>query len=274
MVHSTSPSRKYINEVSYLEYNPNGSKTIVFLHGLGATAESWILQVPVLIAANYRVLCLDIPGFGKSTWTGRTWTVKKAATFLSDALEKSITGGYDLVGLSMGGVFAQQLAIDHNESLKKLVLVNTFARLGPGRPDQWIYYIRRYYTVALHGLKPQADMVARRIFPDEDQQIYRQVLVAQILEGDDRTYLQALRSLGLINLERKIRRIGNSTLVVTGAEDSTVPIDAQSRLVELIPGSRHVIIQGAGHAVTVDHADEFNRVLLDFLAVDEVKPDL
>ena len=221
------PRRNILHNISYLEYNPAGEQVIVFLHGLGATSKSWMLQAPELTGQNYRVLCPDIPGFGKSPWNGKTWSVKSAATRLSEFLRTAAPEGYHLAGLSMGGVIAQFLAVYHPEPIKKLILVNTFARLGVGKPGQWIYYLKRYYLVALYGLKPQAEMVARRIFPSDDQEIYRKVLIEEILEGDDKTYLQALRSLGLVNLQRQINRIRKETLVISGADDTTVPLANQ-----------------------------------------------
>jgi len=257
--------RQSVQEISYLEYNPQAAKTIVLLHGLGATSESWVFQTPVLVEDGFRVLCPDIPGFGQSSWKGKTWSVSNVTTVLEEWLQIVAPHGYHLGGISMGGTFALQLTLEFPGMIRSLVLVSTFARLPVGNPAQWPYYIKRYYLIIRYGLKAQAELVANRLFPAGDQALLRQAFIEQILKSDDKTYTQALRALGLFNVERRIGQIHKPVLVISGENDTTIPLSAQKVLAAKIPGARYVIIPDAGHAVTVDQASQFNQALLDFL---------
>lgn len=257
--------RKTNSEISWLEYNPQGQKTIVLLHGLGVTSESWPLQALALAGSGYRVLCPDIPGFGRSIWPERTWNLRIVSNNLADWIQQQANNPVDLVGLSMGGVIAQLICLERPHLVRRVGLVNTFARLAGARPGQVIYFLRRFFLVGIFGLKAQADLVARHIFPGESQEVYRQELVRQILQSDPRIYTSALISLGLVNLEKRLGEIRKLVLVISGEGDTTVPVQIQERLVKRIRDARQVIIPNAGHAVIVEQSEQFNRVLLEFL---------
>jgi len=91
------------------------------------------------------------------------------------------------------------------------------------------------------------------------------MLVETISRADPRAYRKAMASLGLFNSVKRLGEIKVPTLVVTGADDTTVTPARQRLLVDGIPAARQVIVPDAGHAVPVDQAERFNRELLAFL---------
>jgi pimeloyl-ACP methyl ester carboxylesterase len=93
----------------------------------------------------------------------------------------------------------------------------------------------------------------------------REMLIETISRADPRAYRGAMRALGLFDSRKWLAQIHVPTLVVSGTGDTTVSPARQKLLVNGIPGARQVVIQDAGHALTVDHAEEFNRILLEFL---------
>jgi 3-oxoadipate enol-lactonase len=248
-----------------LDPNPGGHPAVLLLHGLGATGESWTLQLPALSDAGFRPLAPDAPGFGDSPYDGLGWSMRRVAGQMAELLVELKTGPAYVVGLSMGGVIAQQFARDFPRLTKKLVLVSTFSALRPDTLSGWFYFLRRIFAVTLLGLPAQARVVAGRVFPAPDQAALRDLLVTTISHADPRAYRLAMRSLGLFDSHKWLGGITASTLVMTGAADSTVSPARQQLLAEGIPGARQVTIAKAGHAVSVDRADEFNRVLLGFL---------
>ena len=155
--------------------------------------------------------------------------------------------------------------LDFPNLVGKLVLVNTFAKLRPAKPGDWLYFANRFVLVHTLGLETQARFVSQRIFPNADQAFFREELVNQILSADPGSYRAAMRSLGLFDVKNRLGEIHTPVLVVTGERDTTVPLPIQRQLAAGIPGARQVIIPGAGHAVTVDHPEAFNSVMLDFL---------
>jgi 3-oxoadipate enol-lactonase len=251
--------------LSFLDPHPEGSPTVLMLHGLGANSSSWTLQFDPLMAAGMRPLAPDAPGFGRSSYDGRGWSFKRVAAELAGLLNELQTKPVHVVGLSMGGVIAQQFVLDYPQLVRKLVLVSTFSVLRPENLSQWGYFFQRLVMVHTLGLKQQSELVARRVFPGAGQEALRQMAAEQIASADLRAYRAAMRCLGLFNSQKRLKEIKAPTLVITGANDSTVSPVRQKLLVEGIPGARQVIVPNAGHAVAIDQFEAFNRELLGFL---------
>jgi pimeloyl-ACP methyl ester carboxylesterase len=249
----------------YLDPNPGGHPAVLLLHGLGADSTSWTLQLPALIEAGFRPIAPDTPGFGQSPYDGRGWSIRRMAAGMASLLDGLQTGPVDVVGLSMGGTIAQQIALDYPQLVNKLVLASTFAVLRPDSSHGWLYFIRRFLLVNTLGLSAQAKVVAEHVFPDPGNEQLRKMLIDCVTRADPRAYRGAMVSLGLFNSVRRLKRIVAPTLVVTGTKDSTVTPARQQLLVEKIGGARQVVIQEAGHAVPIDQSDVFNRTLLEFL---------
>jgi 3-oxoadipate enol-lactonase len=256
-----------MTKLHYLDPNPAGHPAVLLLHGLGADAASWTLQLPALTGAGFRPIATDTPGFGQSPFDGRGWNIRRMAADMASLLEELQTGPAHVVGLSMGGTIAQQFALDHPHLTRRLVLVSTFTILRPDTLSGWFYFLQRFILVNTLGLPAQAKMVARRIFPGADQAALRDVLSKTISCADPRAYRKAMASLGLFNSVKRLGEIKIPTLVVTGADDTTVTPARQRLLVEGIPAARQVIIPDAGHAVPVDQAERFNQEMLAFLKV-------
>ena len=252
--------------IHYLDLNPQAGRTILLLHGLGADESSWQLQFPELTAQSYRILAPDAPGFGQSTYpSGSPSSIQATAHEFVHLIDKLGIQELDLVGISMGGAHALAIALECPQLVRRLVLVNTFAHLRPHGLNEWLYYALRFVLVHTLGLEVQANTVAARIFPRPEQADLRQVLIGQILQADPRAYRAAMRALAKFNVVARLSEMNVPTLVVTGEQDTTVPRDVQQQLVQGIPGARQVFIPGAGHAVSVDRADMFNQILIDFL---------
>ncbi len=250
----------------YLDPNPRGGAAVILLHGLGANAESWFLQLPALTEAGFRPLALDLPGFGRSPYDGRGWTLPRVAAQVADWMDTLGLEKAHVVGLSMGGVVAQQLTLDYPQRVGRLVLSNTFAVLRPDSLNGWLYFLSRVLAVSLFGLEKQAELVAHRIFPHPEQKEQYELLVKTISSADPRAYRAAMRALGFYDGRRRLPGLAHPTLVITGADDTTVPPTRQRLLAELIPNARQVVVPQAGHAISVDAPEAYNRLLLDFLS--------
>ncbi|RME44406.1 MAG: alpha/beta hydrolase [Chloroflexi bacterium] len=251
--------------IHYEEHNPAGEPAVLLLHGLGSAGADWILQFPPLVSAGYRVLAPDLRGFGQSSWPGAT-SVPAMAGDMVLLLQELETGPAHVVGISMGGTVALQLALNHTDLVRLLVLVNTFARLRPQGLSGYLYFPTRMLLMYTVGIETQARAVTRRIFPHPDQEEFREELFQRIVNTDPQAYRASMWALARFNVEKRLAEIRVPTLVVTGGQDTTVPPASQRRLAEGIPGARQVVIPEAGHAVIIDHPDEFNEALLSFLA--------
>ncbi len=255
-----------IPAIHYLDPNPAGSPLVLLLHGLGADSESWGLQIPALVEAGMRPLAVDLPGFGRSPLPpGAGWSIPWVAGRLAELIDQAGRPPVCVVGLSLGGVVAQQLALDYPDRVRWLVLANTFSRLRPKRWNELAYLIGRFAAANLRGVKSQARMVAWRVFPAPDKAVLRQMLVEKIQAADPRAYQSAMRALGFFNVRRRLKDICAPTLVISGERDTTVALDNQMDLARDIPGARQVILPDAGHAANVDQPVLFNQAILEFL---------
>ncbi len=248
-----------------LDPHPQGHPAVLLLHGLGADGTSWSLQVPELVQAGFRPLAPDTPGFGLSPYDGKAWSFCRMAAQMAELVRERCADPVHVVGLSMGGVIAQQFALDYPALTCKLVLVSTFSNLRPDNLSGWFYYLRRVAVVSTRGLPAHARIVAERVFPQPDYAPLREMLVATISQADPRAYRRAMFSLGAFDSRRRLGSIQSPTLVITGALDSTVLPARQLRLAAAIPGARHLLVENAGHAVPVDQSEIFNKALLNFL---------
>jgi 3-oxoadipate enol-lactonase len=250
--------------IFYEEFNKSGSRAVLLLHGLGVSGESWQLQIPELTAAGYRVIVPDARGFGKSSYPRSQTTIQTMAGDFSRLISRLNHDKAHVIGISMGGTHAIQLCIDHPDQVDKLVLVNTFARLRPSNVRQRIYLSFRYFLTHIFGLRLQAVMVAKHLFPRPDQESLRQATINQILQSNPAGYRAAMRALARFNVLESLSGIKNKTMIITGAQDETIPPELQAHL-KVIPGARQVIIPQAGHAVTIDQPQAFNTAVINFL---------
>lgn len=251
--------------IHYQDFNPNGAPLIVLLHGLGASGESWQLQIPALTGEGYRVIVPDMRGFGRSTYPGGRNNPNIMAKDLICLLQLLMLEKFHLVGISLGGTVALQLVLTRPDMVKSLVITNSFAKLRPKTFSTWFFYGIRLLLVHLIGIETQANYVSKSLFPDPEQEILRENFREQVNQSNPRGYRSTMRSLAFFDVSSKVGEIQAPTLVITGERDTVVPPASQVELAELIPGAQHIFLQDAGHAVIVEKSGEFNQVILEFL---------
>ncbi len=248
----------------YQDPAPHNTSTVLLMHGLGATSESWAPQMPVLVEAGFRVLAPDLRGFGRSSYPG-AWSLDAVADDLAALLDHLGIERVHGVGISMGGVVAQVLALRHRPRVRSLVLVNTFARLRRGSWRHLPYLALRFVLVWLLGPRLQARLVARRIFPRPEHEPLRRALMEQIRQAHPRAYRAAMLALARFDSTARLAELDIPVLVVTGLADTTVPPPVQEELVRLLPRARQVRLPHVGHGLTAEAPEAFNRELLAFL---------
>jgi len=251
--------------INYLDPAPNNRKIILLIHGLGSDSTSWQLQIPTLIQIGYRPIAIDVPGFGKSDYPYKRWTIASATKWITKNLVDQQPGKFDLMGLSMGGVIAQRLIKERPDKIDKVILVSTFSHLHPNIKSNFPYLSKRLLKIITHDLNSQAKIVADRVFPFPEQIQWHNYLEDQLLKADPVIYRQAMLSLAAFNSRKWLPSMNYPFLVVSGDKDSTVTIENQERLVKLLPKCEWKIIHNGNHAVNVDHVLEFNKAMVAFL---------
>ena len=250
-----------------------GSADVILLHGLGSCGEDWGLQIPDL-SRRYRVITPDLPGHGRSGVGPTSPTVRVMSRAVSELLEELDGGAAHVVGLSLGGAVALQLAIERPSQVRSLTAVNTFARLRLSRRGLG-KMLGRLILLLTGQMDWLGGWVAGGLFPGEDQSALRQAAAARIAGNPWHTYFRAALAVTRFDCRHGLEDIRAPTLVVAGEEDTTVPLKAKLELASRIPGARLEIISGSGHVTPVDAAGRFNTILLRFFeAVDSPGADV
>ena len=236
---------------------------LLLVHGLGGSHDDWRLQRPVF-ARHHRLIVPDLRGFGASA-RREPFTIQQHARDMLKLLAALGVEEAAVVGLSMGGAVAIEMALVAPERVSALVLANT----APGytltnwerRRMAWL----RVLVASVLGVQAVARIWGRRFFPRRGQGRLRRRLVRRASETSRWVYLATLRSLVRWNAEARLPAI-RAPVLVLGAEHDITTSDEKRRWTARIPGARFVEIPGSRHHSELDSPERFNREVLGFLA--------
>lgn len=243
---------------------PAAAPPLVFSHALATDLRVWEPQVSAL-RARYRLVRFDTLGHGGTDAPEGQYSLEglaRDALALMDALEIERAG---FVGLSLGGMIAQELALQAPQRLACMVLCSTTSRIPPEAGSLWDQRIR---TAASEGMEPLvAPTIVRwftRPFRERRPEVIEEIS-AMIRATPPAGYIACCRAIMHLDLTERLAAVRLPTLVVVGEEDQGTPVSASQAIHERIAGSRLEVIAAAAHLLNVEQADEFNRLLLDFL---------
>ena len=250
---------------------------ILWIHGLGASWQSWLENMPEL-ARDHRVVAMDMPGFGYSEMPDGEISIEyygRWTRHLMDVLEIESAA---VVGNSMGGFVGAELALRAPERVQRLALVSPAIFWQNRRRAQPLVQLARYSdAIVARALVRATDDIANRRrlrlwalatagfrYPQaiSDELAHEMVLSARRTDG----FLPALEALADYPLEEELPQIACPTLIVWGTADQLVSVRDAERLHELIPGSRREVFERTGHVAMLERPERFNRLLRDFLA--------
>lgn len=244
---------------------PHGAPAVLLLNSLGCTTRMWSPLVARL-ATDHRVVRFDSRGHGGSAAPPGPYALddlERDALGVLDALDLDTAA---VVGVSMGGLVALALAVDHPRRVTRLVVANSAARIGSAQS-----WAQRAAAARAGGMHAIADAVIERFFTP-DFRLSNPDLVtrfrADLLTADPLGYAACCDALGGADVGDKLADVRAATLVVAGADDVATPVAQSTQLAESIAGSKFVVLPG-GHLALVEHAPEFADVVERFLAAEE-----
>jgi pimeloyl-ACP methyl ester carboxylesterase len=259
------------SRIRYIEAGTGreGKGAVVFIHGIGASMYSWRNTLPAIAAAGYRAIAFDNRGFGFSDKPAHGYTNAECARLVLTLLDSLRLHDAVLVGHSMGGAIAAEVALESPDRVRGLVLLD-----AAGFGTRWPFTLRaaRWPVVgglvtALRGRGLTAGIL-RSTYGDPSK--VRDADVDQYYAPvADPDYGQALR--GVLRefrfdaLPGRLGAITTPTLVIWGSADRWIPVAVGRRLAEELPRAAFLLVPGAGHAVGEESPDVVNRSLLAFL---------
>ena len=243
-----------------------GDSVVLLLHGFGGDLDNWMFNLDSL-AEKHRLLALDLPGHGQSVKTNVDPSLSGMATFVRKFLDVLSVSSVHVVGHSMGGAIAMQLASDSPETVKSLGLICS-AGLGPDINSD---YLRGFVEAQS---QQELKLVLEQLFADEslvNLQLVNNLLNYKRMDGVEAS-LNAL-SETLISageqtfLTDNIVASGIPVLVIWGKQDRIIPVSHAQKFSAAGGYCVEVeIFDSAGHMVQMEKAYEVNRSLLNFLA--------
>ena len=218
---------------------------LILIHGLAGSTRWWSRNIPTL-SQSYRVIAIDLPGFGASP-RGHRLELDGVVDQLTGTMDALGVERASLIGHSMGGLIAGGLAAERPDRVERLILVNAA-------------FLSLDWTSVRSMTGPATTL--RRTAPS-----LLPVLIADGLRSGPRRLTDASMQLLRADWGTKLPKIEAPTLVIWGEHDRICPLAIGQRIVAAVPGSRLRVVQGAAHNPMWERSDEFNREVLDFLSL-------
>jgi 3-oxoadipate enol-lactonase len=235
--------------IHYLDQGRRDGAPIVFINALGCDLRIWT-EVAEILAPDFRIVTYDKRGHGLSESGPDKCEMADYAGDLIGLLDSVGVGRATIVGLSIGGVIAQEFYRQRPERVAALVLCDTAAKIGTD--ESWD---QRIAEVERGGVERIADSVLERWFTAEFRASRAPELAgirAMLTRTPRQGYLAACGALKRADLRPYAGRIEAPTLCLVGDEDGSTPVALVKETAALIPGSRFEIVEGAGHLANVE----------------------
>jgi 3-oxoadipate enol-lactonase len=248
-----------------LHYEMNGrGQSLLFIHGLGLSSQDWEFQVPVFSKA-YKVVTFDLRGHGRSDKPPGPYSIQSFASDTAGLIKALGIESAHVVGWSLGGGIAFQLAIDFPALVKTLAIVN-FGPVGfRNSPEDKQVLDQRLETVREHGMRAMGETLSIALFPDAELASVRAAFVERYAENDPRAFIDANLAMVAWNVTDKIGSIQCPTLIVAADQDFT-PVAEKEAYVTLMPNARLVVISDTRHATPLERPQKFDAALMEFLS--------
>lgn len=251
------------------EYGPRNGPPVVLIHGLGIPGTLWYHQIPAF-STPYRLIVLDTRGAGRSEQPAQGYSVARMAADVVELLDYVGVDRATVLGLSLGGLVAQELALSFPHRVHGLILACTHAG-GPEYLEATGAMWKERLNVAGMSLEEvyrgALEWGATPDFMREQTAEAERFVAARLEWPQSAAGFQGQFVAGAaFDARERLPDIETPTLVIHGTEDEVVPRQFGKYIAERIPGARLHLIKGAGHLPFVERPTAFNDAVLQFLA--------
>jgi pimeloyl-ACP methyl ester carboxylesterase len=260
---------QYLNvnnfEIRYLDTRTTGNP-VLLVHGLGGSIESWINNISKISTEQLRVIVLDLPGFGFSSKPRINYSVSFYTTFIATFLNslKVRSSSLSIVGCSLGGHIAAEVALNHPNLVSKLVLISPAGALPvsfKGTPA-----LRSYVNVLKAKTLQEVRKALSSIDDDHIDNTYAQEFYRKLLmPGAKEAFMSALNgSAHAPRLSRRLHMIKAETLLIWGKNDRIIPVRFIEPFVKM-ENCRIILLEKCGHVPFISRPALFNKIVTDFI---------
>jgi 3-oxoadipate enol-lactonase len=250
-------------ETNYEIHGAEGAPWLAFSHSLACSLRMWDGQVAVF-KDSFRILVYDTRGHGESEAPKGPYTLDTLAEDLRALLEELDIKRTHFVGLSMGGMIGQVLALTDPGLFERVVLADTGHTQTPETRKQWE---ERISTAETKGMQPLVQPTLERWFTEPFRKSKPEV-VKKIADLIQRTpvpgYVGCCHAISKLNTTARLKEIKRPVLAIAGEQDAAAP--GTRYIGENVPGAKLVMIPQAAHIANIEQAESFNRALREFLS--------
>ena len=255
-----------VNDISmnYTFDGPADAPVVTMSHSLATDRGMWDPTVPAL-TSRFRVLRYETRGHGQTAAPRGAYTLEQLADDARALLRALGIQRTHWVGLSMGGMIGQVLALKASDVLLSLSLCDTSSRIPADAKPQWEDRIR---TAEAKGMEPLVEPTLARWFTAPFRERRKDVVdrVATMIRTTPVAgYVGCCHAISALNLTDRLSAIKLPTIVIVGEDDPGTPVAASRLIAENIKGARLEIISSAAHLSNIEQPEAFNRALSGFL---------
>jgi 3-oxoadipate enol-lactonase len=250
-----------------MNYELSGKKespVIVLSHSLASSLVMWNPQMDAL-NPNFQVLRYDIRGHGKTEVIPGPYTLELLAEDVIGLLDALDIDRVHFVGLSIGGMIGQSLALNHIHRLRSLALCDSASIIPQEAQPIWQERINKTLS---KGMEAQVDETMERWFTPsffKQSSPMLEIIRKQILTTPVLGYIGCAEAIRKLNYLDQLSKIKIPTLIMVGEDDPGTPVSASEAMHKRLSNSKLVILPSARHLSNIEQAEAFNATLLKFL---------
>lgn len=232
---------------------------ILILHGWGGSSDSWEKIQEILAEKGYKVICPDLPGFGKSQPPKNPWSVSDYVKWTVDFVQAQGLEKFFLLGHSFGGRVAIKIAAHHPEKVDKLILCASGGiKHEPGLKTKIIFLMAKVGNT-IFGQR----VLAR--FKDKAQNLFYVFLRNKDYVKAKGVMRETIKNVLAEDLSSYLPRIGTKTLIIWGKKDKILPVEDAYLFNKNIEGSGLEILPEARHSPHLENPEKLSNIIISFI---------
>jgi 3-oxoadipate enol-lactonase len=247
-------------ELYYEVSGSEGKPWLVLSHSLACTVRMWDPQVAAF-KDRFRILNYDMRGHGASAAPGGAYTLDMLADDVVGLMKELKIERATYMGLSIGGMIGQTLALRQTRLFDKMVLADTGHAQPPEAVKQWDDRIRIAQTQGMKALVPST--MERWFTPGFRESAPAQKIAGLIAATPVAGYVGCAQAIMKLNTTARLKEIRLPVLAIAGEADPSAP--GTKYIGENVPGAKLVMLKQAAHIANIEQPEKFNQALKDFL---------